>query len=263
MNSSLTDNSQIALCESSEMKGAPVSTQLPQASASTNSAIRAVSSLPTVVSQETGPESSAAAPVDRFPDETLPEKFQGDGAGNQIGSRQLPSTSDFIKQKARVANQRAIVHREVPARAPQSVPPFLSFQCLEIDMSHFQPGVYLLLRENVVVYVGSSVDVVTRVASHRSGWERKDFHRAIFFPCHPAKRLEIEGVLIRFFVPEYNSVVHAPPFQDSDAKIRRQLQIPKMHPELRKLYLEKLKLHRMSRERFHHNHPRAPRKPTP
>ncbi len=237
-----------------------MSAQLPQASASTNSAIRAVASFPDEESHEVGTQSSDSDIGVTFlaPENVVP--VSADGTGNQTpkSPNSIPTPRDLVRQRARVSAQRAIAAQAVPGDPPRlSIPPFLSFQSLEVDMSHFRPGVYMLVRDNAVVYVGSSVDVIARIASHRKGWERKDFHRALFLPCPASERLEIEGALIRFFLPEYNGIAQAPPFNDNDACIRRWLKLPAMHPEVRKLYRQKMKLRKMERARLKFNHPAA------
>jgi hypothetical protein len=159
----------------------------------------------------------------------------------------VPTWKDLTVQASRIRSMTKRVRAAIPT-VPQSIPPYLAFRCIEIDLSTFSPGVYLLLRDNAVVYVGSSIAVINRIGSHRQGFERKDFHRAVYIPCREDELLEIEGTLIRFFEPEYNSVTLAP-FTNNDAAIRRMFQLPEMHPELRKLYRAKLKLKKMSAAR--------------
>ncbi len=235
-----------------------MSTQLPQASASTNSAIRAVSSVADEESQETVLVSRAEQGGVKFQTRDFAEPIQEDGVGNQT-SKAIPTARDLVRQQRKLKELREKVHTTIPWPEPQAVPAYLAFQCVEIDMSVFCTGVYLLLRDNVVVYVGSSVEVICRIAHHRSGYERKDFHRAIYLPCLAEDRLDIEGALIRFFCPEYNSVRAAPQVTDDDDRIRRMLKLPTMHPELRKLYREKMKLKKMNAARFPPN--RKPRTP--
>lgn len=172
-----------------------------------------------------------------------------------------PTSKELEIQRLKLKAQRARVYQTFGAPTPQRIPPYLSFQCVEIDMSQFRSGVYMLVRDNRVVYVGSSIEVINRVGSHRIGYARKQFDRAFFLPCQANERLEIEGALIRFFLPEYNSVPHAPPYTDQDDQIRRWLRLPNLHPEMRKLYRERMKMTKMNREAMLARHPNAPRRP--
>lgn len=69
--------------ESNTMRCAPMNSQPPQASASTNSAIRAELSIADEESQETGAVSSGEAAVDKFPVLSVAKVFQELPAGNQ------------------------------------------------------------------------------------------------------------------------------------------------------------------------------------
>lgn len=74
----------------------------------------------------------------------------------------------------------------------------LASRLREVPPTH--SGVYLLLKGDEVVYVGSSVNVPTRVAGHKK--QRGDrFDRALWMPL-PVEDLALcEGVLIRYFKP--------------------------------------------------------------
>lgn len=81
-----------------------------------------------------------------------------------------------------------------------------------------KPGVYALLREGVVVYIGQSKKPLSRIEAHRSLWGRTQRNRApgwlpikaILFdevhvlPCPVEKLDEIERALIDLYKPRFN-----------------------------------------------------------
>jgi len=62
-------------------------------------------------------------------------------------------------------------------------------------------GIYFLVRAGVIVYVGQSVDVHTRVLAHRAS---KQFDSAFFWPVPAAELCKVEGAFIRILKPELN-----------------------------------------------------------
>jgi hypothetical protein len=62
-------------------------------------------------------------------------------------------------------------------------------------------GVYFLVRDERVVYVGKSLNVYQRVASHRPS---KLFDKVSFIRCHEAHLLRLEAMYISKFNPEFN-----------------------------------------------------------
>ena len=69
-------------------------------------------------------------------------------------------------------------------------------------------GVYFLIRDGVVVYVGQSINVFQRLDEHR---KKKQFDRFYVLPC-PAERLrEVEMHYIKTFAPELNFETKPPP----------------------------------------------------
>lgn len=80
-------------------------------------------------------------------------------------------------------------------------------KCVRMDRPVTHSGVYLLVKNNHVVYVGKSVDVEQRVKSHYNGttYPQKDFDYYFFFDC-PAHNLDFyEQHFIQRFLPRYNS----------------------------------------------------------
>lgn len=63
-------------------------------------------------------------------------------------------------------------------------------------------GVYFLIREGEVVYVGQSVDVLHRIARHRR--EGKRFDAFSYIECDSAEMDRLETLYIKSFVPEEN-----------------------------------------------------------
>lgn len=61
-------------------------------------------------------------------------------------------------------------------------------------------GVYFLIKDGVVVYVGQSSNVEKRVLCHVD----KDFDRWRVIGCNDSKRLEYERRLIKYFKPKFN-----------------------------------------------------------
>lgn len=65
-------------------------------------------------------------------------------------------------------------------------------------------GVYLLMLENRIVYVGTSEDMVARVLAHRSNG--RPFDRAFYIPINGRDRHNLERILIAAIKPEQNRV---------------------------------------------------------
>ena len=62
-------------------------------------------------------------------------------------------------------------------------------------------GVYFLIREGVIVYVGKSVNVMARIAAH---YADKAFDSYTWVRCSRAKMAQLELDYIDLFMPEYN-----------------------------------------------------------
>lgn len=75
-------------------------------------------------------------------------------------------------------------------------------------------GVYILSRENVIVYIGQSKCMLARIAAHRSLARRRVpswlpirgvvFDRVEVIPCHPDRVDALERGLIELHAPVYN-----------------------------------------------------------
>jgi len=84
-----------------------------------------------------------------------------------------------------------------------------------------RPGVYALLREGVVVYIGQSKQPLSRVYSHKSLWGRKRtpgwlpikgilFDEVHVLSCKVEDLDRLERALIDLYKPKYNVKLKAP-----------------------------------------------------
>ena len=84
-------------------------------------------------------------------------------------------------------------------------------------------GVYALVRDGVVVYVGQSKRMLTRVSAHKSNWGKKSVPawlppscRGILFdevhvlPCRIEDLDVIEARMINLYKPRYNIKIKTP-----------------------------------------------------
>lgn len=84
-----------------------------------------------------------------------------------------------------------------------------------------RPGVYALVKDGVVVYVGQSVKPLSRIEAHRSLWGRKKapgwlpirgilFDEVHVLPCRPEQLDEVERALIDLYKPKFNVKLKSP-----------------------------------------------------
>ncbi|RUR26795.1 hypothetical protein ELY33_16950 [Vreelandella andesensis] len=66
-------------------------------------------------------------------------------------------------------------------------------------------GVYFLIKDENVVYVGQSVNIISRVAAHV---KQKDFDRFAFVPCDAQDLDVLESLYIHFLQPELNGLLN-------------------------------------------------------
>ncbi len=93
-------------------------------------------------------------------------------------------------------------------QAPQDVYPFEVRNILNI-MQEAQPirkitGIYFLIMNEEIVYVGQSVNILQRVGSHIS--EGKKFNKFSFVECNESQLRVIESVYIKMIQPMLNSI---------------------------------------------------------
>lgn len=84
-------------------------------------------------------------------------------------------------------------------------------------------GVYALVREGAVVYVGQSKNMLTRISAHRSNWGRKStpawlppscrgmlFDQVFIQPCRLDQLNALEAEMIFRYRPRYNVRIKPP-----------------------------------------------------
>src|SRR6266567_382594 len=84
-------------------------------------------------------------------------------------------------------------------------------------------GVYALVREGAVVYVGQGKRMIARVEAHRSNWGRKSvpawmpvslrgvlFDDVYVFPCRVEDLDRVERAMIDLYKPKFNIHLKAP-----------------------------------------------------
>lgn len=83
----------------------------------------------------------------------------------------------------------------------------IATRCREVDLGGLTrprpTGVYLLILDGIVVYVGQSTDVEMRIALHLKE-DTKVFDRAIWIELDRSELDAYEGALIRVFDPRYS-----------------------------------------------------------
>lgn len=66
-----------------------------------------------------------------------------------------------------------------------------------------QSGVYFLIRDQSIYYVGQTVRVLERLARHKR--DGRKFDSFAFIPCPPEQLDELEGVYIAMLMPDGNA----------------------------------------------------------
>ena len=84
--------------------------------------------------------------------------------------------------------------------AASHVPKQLQLAAKRLVMVSEVVGIYFLCREDVVVYVGQSLDVASRIKQHLG----KVFDRAFCLPCPASQLNRVEAAFISLLKPEYN-----------------------------------------------------------
>lgn len=80
-------------------------------------------------------------------------------------------------------------------------------------------GVYFLLKENEIVYIGQSINCFSRVSSHTND-ATKDFNRVCYVPVNSDELNAIEEILIAIFKPKHNRAGVTVHFDESDFFIK-------------------------------------------
>ena len=79
-------------------------------------------------------------------------------------------------------------------------------------------GIYFLIRDDQVIYIGKSNDVYSRVSEHRA--RGREFTKFSVVPCDPAHLSDIEAAYIKLFKPVGNRT-HTP--KKSKARLPREM----------------------------------------
>jgi predicted DNA-binding transcriptional regulator AlpA len=83
---------------------------------------------------------------------------------------------------------------------PWAVPSSLSMVADRLIEVPEVSGIYFLIQEGEVIYVGQSHNVASRIIGHKN----KTFDRAFVLPCPPSKMNETEAAFIGIFKPKLN-----------------------------------------------------------
>ena len=62
-------------------------------------------------------------------------------------------------------------------------------------------GIYFLVKDGKIVYVGQSTNIFARVGTHKTD---KDFDKAVYFECPSTELDDLEYELINILQPQYN-----------------------------------------------------------
>lgn len=100
-------------------------------------------------------------------------------------------------------------------------------------------GIYALVRDGVVVYVGQSKRMLSRISAHKSNWGRKSMPawmpvslRGVLFdevhvlPCRVEDLDQLERALINLYKPRYNIALKQP----TPVEIARLMPQPRPQP---------------------------------
>jgi hypothetical protein len=88
----------------------------------------------------------------------------------------------------------------VKEACPWAVPSSLSMVADRLIEVPEVSGIYFLIHEGEVIYVGQSHNVASRIIGHKN----KTFDRAFVLPCPPSKMNETEAAFIGIFKPKLN-----------------------------------------------------------
>jgi hypothetical protein len=113
-------------------------------------------------------------------------------AAKGIGAMTFSTAVPFIPEpvKDAVANEDSMRLRLLDASA---------------EIADMRPvsGIYFLIRGDAIVYVGQSVDIISRLAAHNAD-PSKDFNRFAYVPCQRQDLNAVEEFFIKLFQPEHN-----------------------------------------------------------
>lgn len=138
--------------------------------------------------------------------------YRGDQWRAQIckdGSRRSKVFGSQEDAEAWAARAERVFSKGVVFGAPRTVlraqmsAPYQREEILAAAVHHPDPsGIYFLIRDGNIVYVGQSVNVLWRIAKHR--YEGRKFDSYAVVGCSPEQLDDLERVYIRALVPEDN-----------------------------------------------------------
>jgi hypothetical protein len=141
--------------------------------------------------------------------------FKDQQGKRRLQTFDLKKDADQFHAEIRTAKKVLLVERRLPHLTDfKRVPPSLHEVVGLHDLTSYckMSGVYFLCRDGALLYVGQSVDVITRFGQHRRHF---DFDTALFMPCAPEDLDRVESEFIRELRPPMNGTfangrIHAP-----------------------------------------------------
>ena len=127
-------------------------------------------------------------------------------AGKRIVKTVGPSKreAEAVLREVTALKRNGMDFERIKEKFKGELPTFLSLlsshSLIKIDMKMVSPCVYILIKENEVVYVGQSVNLLQRLAQHRE----KDFDAAYYLPIPITDLIKTEKALIQDFNPPLN-----------------------------------------------------------
>lgn len=122
-----------------------------------------------------------------------------------LSEKQKQFDEEVARQKEYTEKAKKEAVREAVFQLPEILRQIISGAVVLYDITQMTGrmcGIYFLINDGEIVYVGQSVNVFSRVSSHAQAG--KQFTSVKFLPCEPEKMNEIEGLLIRLLSPKLN-----------------------------------------------------------
>jgi hypothetical protein len=74
-----------------------------------------------------------------------------------------------------------------------------------VELGNCASGVYALIHQDEVIYIGQAMNVYQRVRAHYNRQQKMPWDRAFVCWCKPHEMKNLEAEMIRHFLPHYNS----------------------------------------------------------
>ena len=100
--------------------------------------------------------------------------------------------------------ERVVTNNKSLEKELGEFPDEIEIAAKKVDIGEDRTGVYFLLRENRVVYVGQTRNVLSRLASHKD----KNWDGLFFLPAPLLYLTLIEAYYIHLLDPEYNELAN-------------------------------------------------------